>query len=97
MPLLQAWLLSDLNTIPNNCIRENSLKLSGYGIGFSTGRPWLESGLDPHIFSMHLFISFFVTDFVCKMGARPGLAKEQIIPFNIQKMNFLPNKTFRHQ
>ena len=24
-PLLQAWLLSDLNKIPNNCVRENSL------------------------------------------------------------------------
>ena len=24
-PLLQAWLLPDLNTIPNNCITENSL------------------------------------------------------------------------
>ena len=24
-PLLQAWLLPDLNTIPNNCVRENSL------------------------------------------------------------------------
>ena len=24
-PLLQAWLLSDLNTIPDNCVGENSL------------------------------------------------------------------------
>ena len=24
-PLLQAWLLPDLNTIPKNCVRENSL------------------------------------------------------------------------
>ena len=24
-PLLQAWLLPDLNTIPTNCVRENSL------------------------------------------------------------------------
>ena len=24
-PLLQAWLFPDLNTIPNNCVRENSL------------------------------------------------------------------------
>ena len=24
-PLLQAWLLPDLNTISNNCVRENSL------------------------------------------------------------------------
>ena len=33
-PLLQTWLLPDLNTIPNNCHRENSFWLSGYGIGF---------------------------------------------------------------
>ena len=46
---------------------------------------------------MHLFIFFFVKDFVCKMGARPGLAIEQLIPFNVQKMIFLPNKAFRHQ
>ena len=24
-PLLQAWLLPDLNTIPNNCVGENSV------------------------------------------------------------------------
>ena len=24
-PILQAWLLLDLNTIPNNCVGENSL------------------------------------------------------------------------
>ena len=28
-----------------------------------------------YISAMHLFISFFVTDFVRKMGARPGLLK----------------------
>ena len=41
---------------------------------------------------MHLFISFFVTNFVCKMWARPGLAKESLIPFIVQKMDFLPNR-----
>ena len=40
---------------------------------------------------MHLFISFFVTDFVRKMGARPGLAVEPLIPFIVQKMDFLPS------
>ena len=34
---------------------------------------------------MHLFISFFVTDFVHKMGARPGLAIEPLIPLIVQK------------
>ena len=33
-PHLQAWLLPDLNIIPNSCVRENSLQLSGYVIGF---------------------------------------------------------------
>ena len=41
------------------------------------------------ISAMHLFICFFVTDFVRKMGARPELAKEPLIPFNVQKMDFL--------
>ena len=37
---------------------------------------------------MHLLISFFVTSFVPKMGARPGSAKEPLIPFNVQKWTF---------
>ena len=48
--------------------------------------------LGPYISAMHLFICFFVTDFVCKMGARPGSAKEPFIPFNVQKMDFVPNR-----
>ena len=43
-----------------------------------------------YISAMHLFISFFVTDFVRKMGARPRLAKEPLIPFIVQKMDFKP-------
>ena len=39
-----------------------------------------------------LFISFFITDFVRKMGARLGLAVEPLIPFIVQKMDFLPNR-----
>ena len=35
---------------------------------------------------------FFVTDFVRKIGARPGLAVEPLIPFIVQKMDFLPNR-----
>ena len=42
----------------------------------------------PYISAMHLIISFFVTDFVRKMGARPGLAKESLIPFIVQKWTF---------
>ena len=33
-------------------------------------------------------ICFFVTDFLRMMGARPGLAKEPLIPFNVQKWTF---------
>ena len=46
-PLLHAWLHSDLKTIPNNRVRENSLKLSSYGVGLSSGQSRFESGLDP--------------------------------------------------
>ena len=81
-PLLQAWLLPDLITIPNNCVVENSLQLSGYGIGFSSRRPRSYNS------AMHLLICFFVTDFVLKMEARPGLAVEPLIPFNVQKWAF---------
>ena len=42
-PLLQACLLPDLNTILNNCVRKNSLYLSGCGIDFSSRRPWFKS------------------------------------------------------
>ena len=43
---------------------------------------------------MHLFICFFVTDFVCKMGACPRLGIEPFIPSNVQRMDILPNKGF---
>ena len=51
----------------------------------------------PYISTMHLLICFFVTDFARKMGARPGLAIEPFIIFNVQEMDFLPNKAFRYQ
>ena len=37
---------------------------------------------------MHLFISLFVTNLVRKMGSLPGLAKESLIPFIVQKWTF---------
>ena len=82
-PLFQARLLPNLNTIPNNSVKENSLSLSSYGIGFSTKRHWFKSCPNV-IFLLHLFISFFVTDFVREMRARPGLAVEPLISFNVQ-------------
>ena len=42
---------------------------------------------EPYISAMHLLISFFVTDFVHKMGALQGLAIEPLIPFNVQKLD----------
>ena len=65
---LHAWLLPDLHTIPNNCVRENSL--SGYGVGFRCVRSLVRIASKTYISAMHLFICFFVKDFVRKMGAR---------------------------
>ena len=44
-----------------------------------------------YISAIHLFICFFVTYLVRKTGARPGLAKEPLIPFNVQKWTFFLN------
>ena len=41
-----------------------------------------------YISVMDLFICLFVTDIVRKMGARLGLAKEPLIPFNVQNLTF---------
>ena len=65
-PLLQAWLLPSFNTIPNNCVRDNSLQLCGYCIGFSCTRSLIRILPGPYISAMHLFICFFVTDFIRK-------------------------------
>ena len=99
--LLQAWLLPDLNTIPYNCVRENYLYLSGYRIGVWCSRSLFRIKPGPYISAMHLFICCFVTGFFFfffrKVGARPKSAIEKLIRFNVQKMDFLPNKAFRHQ
>ena len=58
-----SMVLSDLNTIPNNCIRENSLWLINWA-ALVRIRP------GPYISAMHLFISFFVTDFVRKTSPK---------------------------
>ena len=89
-PLLQGWLLPESKTIPNNCVRENSLSLGGCGIGFSFRRPWFKSRPDliflPYIYSL---VSLLRTLFV-----RLGLIWDwsgPLIPFNVKKMDFLPN------
>ena len=66
--LLHAWLLPNLSTISYNCVRENSLQLSGYGIGFWCTRSPVLILPGPCISAMHLFICFFVTDYVCKIS-----------------------------
>ena len=63
-PLLHAWLLPDLNTKPKNCVVENSLY--GYDIGFWCTRSLVRILPGSHISVMHLFICFFVMDFVHK-------------------------------
>ena len=63
-PLLQAWLLPDLNTIPNNCVRENSLLAQWLWYWLFNQATLVKIRPRPYISAMHLFISFFVTDFV---------------------------------
>ena len=64
-PLLKAWLLPDLNTIPDNCVREISLYPSCYGIVFV--QACLVQILSrSYISAIHLFIPFSGTDIVRK-------------------------------
>ena len=79
-PLLQAWLLPDLNTIPNYYIRENSLRLSGYGVGF-----WCTRSLVRFLPCIYSFVSLLRTLFVRSIITRKGLfsltsARYHIIP-----------------
>ena len=55
----------NLNTVPHNCVRENSLQLSGYGVGLSIRQPLFESRQD-HIFlpCIYSFLSLLRTLFV---------------------------------
>ena len=50
-----------------DCVVENSLLLSGYGIGFWCTRSLVRILPGPYISAIHLFICLFVTDFVCKV------------------------------
>ena len=43
------------------------------------------------LYFCHAFVYFFVTDFVCKMGACPELAIEPLIPFNVKNKMCLGN------
>ena len=57
---------SRFNTITDNCVRQNSLLHSGYGIGFGCRRSLVQILPRPYISAMYLFICFFVTDLVHK-------------------------------
>ena len=94
--LLQAWLLPYLNTIPNNCIKENSLKLSGYGIGFWCTRLLVRILPRLYISAMHLFISFFVTYFVHKIKTlkKRLLDKRAMIALGCLPESFFPTKFY---
>ena len=77
--------------MPQNCVRENSLWLCGYGVGFCPGV------LGPYpvqsLYFCYASVNLFVTDFIRKMGTRTGLA---IQPNCSSKMEFLPNKASSH-
>ena len=53
-----------LDTIPNNCVRDNSVLLSDYGIGFSSRNPLFESRPDLIFLPcIYLFVSLLRTLF----------------------------------
>ena len=51
--LLHAWLHPDLNTISNNHLRENSLQVSVYGIGFWCAGSEVRILSEPYISARH--------------------------------------------
>ena len=58
--------LPDLNTIPYDCVGENSRQLSGSVIGLSCTRSLVRILAGPYINAMLSFICFFVEDFARK-------------------------------
>ena len=87
-PLLRVWMLPGLNTIPNNCVRENSLA-QWLWYWLASRCLWFKTCPDliflPCIYQ---FICFFVTNFVRKVGASSGLAKEPLMPLKVKKWTF---------
>ena len=63
---IRAWLLPDLNTLRNNCVRKNSFLLFWlwYWVFVQTSLVQIPS--KSYISAMHLLIGFYVTDFVRK-------------------------------
>ena len=64
-PLLQAWLLPHLNTIPNNCVGENSLNSVVIVLALGAQGHWFESC--PYLIFLpciYSFVSLLLTLFV---------------------------------
>ena len=59
-------------------------------LAFGAQGLWFE--FHPNLYFCHAFICFFVTNFVRKLGAGPGLAKEPLILFNVKKRDFMSNR-----
>ena len=68
-PLLHAWLLPDLNSIPNNDIREILLISAVIVLAFRPAVPASNSARILYFCYafVYLFLCFFVTDFVRKI------------------------------
>ena len=62
-PLLQAWLLPDLNTISNYCVRESSLSSVVMVLAFRPGVP--SSNPVQILYFCHAFIHLFLCYGLC--------------------------------
>ena len=69
-PHLQAWMLPDLNTIPNNCVGENSMVMVLF---FCPGVP----GSNPArtLYFWHAFIHLFLCNRLCSQDTGPCRAR----------------------
>ena len=65
-PLLQAWSIQNLNTIPNNCVWRILYSSVFMVLAFGARGHLFE----PYISTMYSFICFFVTDFVRTKDSR---------------------------
>ena len=75
-PLLQTWLLPDLNTIPRLTTVLERILFSSV-VTLLAFRPGVPGSNPVHIlYFSHEFIHLFLCYRLCKMGARSGLVKE---------------------
>ena len=85
-PLLHAWLLCDLNTIPNNCVGEDSLSSVVMVLAFRTGVPGSNSA-QTYLSSICSFVSLLRTLFVrhVRIVVNGTLWKEQLCQYWCEK------------